>query len=102
MSAIQNSQIGFIAEYSMSSIVLREKIDNEIKLIPDSSLDELYSLIHAFRMRLEKRNTSESLMSFAGCWEDMSEEMFEAFSEEVVSRREQAFKSRRDREAGVD
>jgi hypothetical protein len=41
-------------------------------------------------------------MQFAGCWEDMPEEEFENFSEEIAERRKRAFSERREYETFTD
>jgi hypothetical protein len=44
----------------------------------------------------------EQTMQFAGCWNDMSDETFANFSEEINIRRQQAFFERRSDETSFD
>ena len=41
-------------------------------------------------------------MQFAGCWEDMQDEEFENFAEDIAERRKIAFSRRRESEIFVD
>ena len=85
----------------MTSTQLREKLRNEIKEIPDSRLQEIYDVIHFFRLGLERESSKQSdVMRFAGAWEDMQD--FESFEAELKQRRRKAFKSRRQDAAGAD
>ncbi len=78
----------------MTSTQLREKLRDEIGEIPDSRLQEIYDVIHFFRLGLEKEAPKKSdAMRFAGAWEDMQD--FESFEAELKQRRREAFKSRR-------
>jgi hypothetical protein len=72
-------------EYSTS----KNKIIEEISLIPEDKLTELYNLIHGFRITLKPaENNVNEIMKFAGCWEDLSEEEFTDFSQEIEQRRQ--------------
>lgn len=76
----------------MNSSNLHTKLITEISLLPEEKLEELYNFIRDFRLGIEaSQATIERTMQFAGCWEDMSDEMFADFNEEVVARRQQAF-----------
>ncbi|MBD2138748.1 hypothetical protein H6F32_14430 [Anabaena sp. FACHB-1237] len=75
----------------------------EINLIPEDKLEELYNFIHYWRLNVESSPGSiEQIMQFAGCWNDMSDEMFTNFSEEINTRRQQAFFERRSDETSFD
>ncbi len=66
----------------------QNQIIAEISLIPEDKHQELYELIHKFRMDLEKvQNNRNEIMQFAGIWSDMSEEGFNDFYEEMEQRR---------------
>ncbi len=68
--------------------VSRDKLLEEINLIPEDKLEELFYFIHNFRLGLEKApGNKEQIMKFAGCREDMNEEIFEEFSEEIRERK---------------
>lgn len=73
----------------------RNQIIEEINLIPEDKRQELYNLIHQFRISLERsHNNVDEIMQFAGSWSDMPEEDFSDFCEETEQRR-QASSSRR-------
>jgi hypothetical protein len=87
----------------MNSSNIRTKLITEISLLPEEKLEELYNFIHNFRLGIEaSQATIEQTMQFAGCWEDMSDEMFADFNEEVITRRQQAFLGRRSDESSID
>lgn len=87
----------------MKGLGLRDKVMKEIKLIPEHELSEIYDLIHYFRIGLQqsKKDTSQ-IMKFAGCWQEMSDEVFSEFLDEIDQRRQQTFSRRRSSEAGID
>jgi hypothetical protein len=61
----------------MNSEISAYQIIQEIALIPEDKLTELYNLIHGFRVQLTQVETSESqTMQFAGIWEDLPEDDF--------------------------
>ena len=87
----------------MEAFELQNKVMEEIKLIPENKLPEIYSVIHFFRLGLEVGTRDpKNIMRFAGSWQDMAEEEFNEFSEEISQRRNQAFSRRINREALVD
>ena len=64
----------------------------EIKLIPEHKLSEVYDFIHYFRIGLQKaKGNMDQIMKFAGCWKDMPEKVFNEFLAEICERRKQAF-----------
>lgn len=80
----------------MADSISRDSLLEEIKLIPEDKLVELFYFIHYFRSGLEKSTgNKEQTMKFAGCWEDMDEEIFREFSEEIKERRVKGFSWRR-------
>jgi hypothetical protein len=82
---------------------IRTKLITEINLIPDDKLEELYNIIRNFRLDDEISKTSlEQTMKFAGCWNDMSDEMFAELNDEINTRRQQAFVERRGDETSFD
>ncbi|MDX2215811.1 MAG: hypothetical protein SFY66_21285 [Oculatellaceae cyanobacterium bins.114] len=84
----------------MSSSDLRTEVWQEIQHVPDNRLRELLALIHTFRLRVEPVNTqSRSILEFAGCWNDLPNETFTEFLDDISSRRQQAFSQRQSREA---
>lgn len=67
----------------------KDQIIEEINLIPEDKLIELYNLIHGFRLTLKlSENNVNEIMKFAGCWQDLSEEEFTDFSQEIEQRRQ--------------
>ena len=66
----------------------QNQIIAEISLIPEDKHQELYELIHKFRIDLERvQNNKNENMQFAGIWSDMAEEDFNDFCEEIEQRR---------------
>ena len=66
------------------------QVIEEIRLVPKDRLREIYNFIHFFRLGLEKsQDSTEDIMQFAGCWQDMKDEDFEQFSQEMTDRRRQ-------------
>ena len=87
----------------MDLLNIRTKVITEINLIPEDKLEELYNFIHYWRLNGESSPGSlEQTMQFAGCWNDMSDETFANFSEEINIRRQQAFFERRSDETRFD
>lgn len=87
-----------------TTLLIKSKVLQEIDLIPEDRLTDVYHFIHDFRMGLENSriaNTS-SILSFAGCWKDMPNDMFTEFSDEIELRRQQAFHRRRKDEGSSD
>jgi hypothetical protein len=84
----------------MTSLLIKSKVLQEIDLIPDDKLADLYNFIHYFRLGLERSKIikPKPIMAFAGCWKDMSDEMFNDFTAEIRQRRQQAFARRRGNE----
>ncbi|MGK7959715.1 hypothetical protein [Crocosphaera sp.] len=80
----------------MTEANLRDKLLEEMRLLPDTQLEEIYNMIHDFRLSSEKRhNIVENTLKFAGTWNDLTEEEFRDLSDEISSRRQQAFTQRR-------
>ncbi len=69
--------------------------------IPEEKLPELLDLIHDYRVGLQPPE-NKSAKRYAGCWEDMPDDVYQDFTNEITLRRSQAFSRRRDREAGLD
>ncbi len=87
----------------MNGSEIQMRVIDEIRLIPQENLPELYDFIHFYRLGLETaQDNTEEIMQFAGCWEDMPEEEFENFSEEIAERRKRAFSERRECETFTD
>jgi len=86
----------------METSIIRDKLLEEIKLIPEHKLSELYDFIHYFRLSLQNsKENRDQIIKFAGCWKDMPKEIFNEFSKEIAQRRKQAFSRRRGDEASI-
>ncbi|MBD2354888.1 hypothetical protein H6G41_09675 [Tolypothrix sp. FACHB-123] len=73
----------------MESLNIRTKVIAEINLVPEDKLAELYNFIHHFRLGLEvSQDSLDKTMQFAGCWNDMSDDIFANFTEEISTRRQ--------------
>lgn len=82
---------------------IQTRVIDEVRLIPQEKLSELYAFIHFYRLGLETaQNNTEEIMHFAGCWQDMQDEEFDNFSEDIAERRKTAFSRRREFETLTD
>lgn len=87
----------------MSLPTEKAKVLHEIDLIPEDRLPDTYNLLHHFRLSLEASQESiRPAMQFAGCWRDMTDEVFAEFNQEIFERRQRAFTRRRHSEAIAD
>jgi hypothetical protein len=86
----------------MTASELRNQLQQEIRDLPDSRLQEVYDLIHVFRLGLEREQapSQPDVMRFAGAWQDMAD--FDVFEAEIRDRRCHAFGARRRHEPGAD
>ncbi len=72
----------------MNNQISKNQLLEEISLIPEDRHQELYDLIHTFRMGLnQSEHNINEIMQFAGSWSDLPEEDFKNFYEEVEERR---------------
>ena len=79
------------------------EVMEEIKLVPKDRLPVIYDFIHFFRLGLATvQDDTEEIMRFVGCWQDMTNEEFEDFSQEIAGRRRQAFSGRAGCEIIID
>ncbi len=81
----------------MSLPILKDKLINEINLIPDDKLLDLYNVIHYFRLGVEKLKPDKKvdILSYSGSWKDMDTDIFDDFIADVSKRRNNAFSNRR-------
>ncbi len=81
----------------MTSTMMKDMIINEINLLPDEKLSEVYRFVHDFSLREEKNKAEENtdLLSFSGAWKDMDSKMFDDYLTDIRSRRNKAFSGRR-------
>jgi hypothetical protein len=82
---------------------LRTKVWEEIVNVPDDKLVELYHLVQTFRQHSESTIAhTPNVMTFAGCWSNLSEDIYSEFLSNLDDRRQQAFSERRFRETSPD
>lgn len=81
----------------MSQSITRNKVMEEIQLIPEHKLEEVYDFVHYLRIGLREavRGDKEEVMKFTGSWSELSDEVFQKFTLEIRERRAQAFSRRR-------
>jgi hypothetical protein len=73
----------------MDNQISKNQLIEEISLIPESKHQELYDLIHKFRINLNQpKHKINEIMQFAGSWSDIPEEDFIDFCEEIEQRRQ--------------
>lgn len=86
------------------ALLLKDQVLQEINLIPEDKLADLYHFIHYFRLGLEKSQAQKQnqTLSFAGSWQDLPDDLFADFSAEIARRRRRAFSGRKSRETGLD
>ncbi len=70
----------------MTPIMIKSKVLQEIDLIPEDKLSDLYNFVHYFRLGLEKSQTkkSDQILAFAGCWKNMPHEVFAEFEHQPI------------------
>ena len=88
----------------MSAAIIKSKLINEIDLIPDDKLLEVYNVIHYFRLGTQKveTKTKKDLLSYSGSWKEMDAEVFDDYMLDIAKRRKKAFSARRDNETSTD
>lgn len=75
----------------MNSSTLRSKVFKEVQLIPENKLEEIYDFIHYYRIGIETTDKNPvEIMNFAGCWNDLPNEIFNELSEELSNRHHNA------------
>lgn len=69
----------------MARTMTKNMLINEINLIPEDKLLDLYQVVHYFRLGLERSLVAErkTILEFAGCWQDMEQTDFDDFLAEV-------------------
>ncbi len=88
----------------MSLTMIKHKLTNEINLIPDDKLLELYNFIHYFRLgtQREQNQNKKDLLSYSGSWGEMRNEVFDDYMLDIKKRRKKAFSGRRNNETSTD
>jgi len=73
----------------------KQKVVDELEQIPREKLPEIYDLIHHYRVGLEQSGSRrDQILALAGSWKEMPEEEFNAFLDDVATRRSKAFHRR--------
>lgn len=78
---------------------LETKVLEEIQLLSEERLADLYMIIRAFQIA---SNQTKNTMQFAGCWNDLADETYLALTEDLTQRRQNAFSGRIVRETRPD
>lgn len=79
----------------MTLSVIKDKLINEISLLPEDKLGEVYNFIHYFRLGTEKINKNDNkILSFSGSWKEMEDDKFDDYLSDISERRNNAFSSR--------
>ena len=79
----------------MTLSVTKDKLINEIRLLPEDKLGEVYNFIHYFRLGTEKtKKNDNNILSFSGSWRDMGDNKFDDYLSDISERRNKAFSSR--------
>ena len=80
----------------MTLSVMKDKLIDEINLLSDDKLGEVYNFIHHFRLGTEKTKEkgNSNILSFSGSWKDMNDKDFNEYLSDISQRRSEAFSSR--------
>jgi len=80
----------------------KKKVIEELEKIPQDKLPGLYDLIHQYRLGLEPGEGQRTqILQLAGSWNEMTDEDFTTFLEEIAERRSTAFDHRRTDESSA-
>lgn len=86
-------------------LLLKTKVHQEIELLPEDKLGEVYELIRTYRLRLESTaqpTPTAAILQLAGSWRDLPDTDFATFMDEIRQRRQQAFRGRPHRGSSPD
>lgn len=63
----------------MSSVLIKTQLIDEINLIPDRKLSEIYNFFRYFRLGVEKEAVKKKRdnLSYAGSWQEIDSELFD-------------------------
>lgn len=74
----------------------RENIIDELQQVPEDKIQELLDVIHFFRLGLQlSEGNKEKILSFAGCWSDMSSDLYKEFANDIHVRRAKSITRRK-------
>jgi hypothetical protein len=77
---------------------VKEKIIKEVEKIPEEKINELYNVVHLFRVGVESKKKAakdrhSKAANFFGIWKNMSSEE-NAVIEEIQARRKRTYRTR--------
>ena len=78
----------------MDDRVTRDKVIEEVHLVPDDKIPELFDVVRGFRVGCRGKD-KVGIMRFAGSWASFSDDEFQNFLDEIADRRTHAFSGRR-------
>lgn len=74
---------------------LKTKIIKKLEDIPAERLKEVYRILNSVQFSEKKPQKKKNMLTFAGIWKDMPEDVFESFTKRLHVRRKRAFGKRR-------
>lgn len=77
----------------MKNSVTRDEVIEEVELVPEDRIPELFDVVHDFRIERCSKG-SRGIMRFAGSWKVWTDIEFQGFLDETRDRRSRAFSSR--------
>lgn len=78
----------------MDETITRDQVIEEVGLVPEEKIPELYDIVYHFRVGHHHGSKSD-ILRFAGSWSTFADDEFQGFLDEVAERRAHAFTSRR-------
>lgn len=83
----------------MNESSLYEMVIDEIRLLPEPQVAELYDLVHYLRIGIQSpKAETDRILAMSNGWRDMPEPLFQDFLGDIRSRRHTAFAERRSNE----
>ena len=90
----------------LEPVMLKAKVHQEIDLLPDDKLNDVYEMIHTYRLKLKSSeqpvSTTASILQLAGSWCDLPDADLATFMDEIRQRRQRAFLERQRRGTSPD
>lgn len=78
----------------MDDQITRDKVIEEVHLVPDHRIPELFDVVRGFRVGCRRKDKA-GIMRFAGSWAAFPDAEFQSFLDEIADRRAHAFSGRR-------
>lgn len=72
-------------------IMTIQNIIDELQDVPEEKIDELYQFVHFLASNKNLKNNKEKIMSFAGAFNDMSDEDYSDFVRQTKETRNNIF-----------